>query len=235
MALVTFSPLVSNVRGSISGISFGNSRSGATIFKKPSQLKKHTSSQCSWLSQFHYISSYWDKTVSSSDKLLWFACAKEFPYQNRLGETRFYTAKQLFIKINCLRFLSGQTITTSVPNTSAFAFTLIPDLSKIIFTASNNRITVSSGAFSGFSETVTTNKILIYCSNFYNYTSNLNSNFFKYIGYFSAAGGGGGFNPTYLTLPFNLSSGYYISTKFVHFNSVRQYSNPQFFQKQISA
>ena len=68
-----------------------------------------------------------------------------------------------------------------------------------------------------------------------NSNTRLNTRNIKYLGYFSGAGGSGGFNPAYLTLPNTIRNGKYINFAIVSFNSESQFSNKILFSKNITA
>ena len=234
MALITFGVGISNIRGSIGGTSFGACKSGATMFLKPRQLRRKTLSQTNYLSTFHYLAGYWQNTMTAATKQSYNDVAQMMIFKNRLGNTSTISGFNLFMKKNIYRLLTAQTIQTSVANYPGFATTLIPNTNLMTISASTGRFTPTTGAFTGFTETITSARILVFATPMKNSNLRVDTRFIKFLGYFSGAGGAGGFNPTYLTLPNQIRAGKYICLKIIHLDSESRFSNESFFNKTIT-
>lgn len=162
MALIRYSPLINNIRGSVGNATFQRSQGGNIIRNKPVLV---------------YRSSPYTEAVRAamaSCEFAWrgLSAAQQQQYTNFLNyspDFQWYSPKQmisgysLFLKYNCLRLLNGLSILTSfVYNQSTFyphidSFFVVSPYFYIVFNASvdTDEWTFSLRASAGLSSTKT--------------------------------------------------------------------------------
>jgi hypothetical protein len=118
MASFTPSTSVDLIVGSAGGTTFARNKGGNYLKVR----KKSANPQSSWQMQFRNlfksVSSLW-ATLSDSDRTGWNAATTYFPYVNRVGQSRFYSGFQLFMKMNTnLLIATGNTSNTAPINLS---------------------------------------------------------------------------------------------------------------------
>lgn len=96
MANIELGPLVSDIRGSIGGTTFGRARNGATARTKPMPPKSRTPYQSLARTNMAYIGYLW-KTVSSADVADWVTYAATCNLYDSLGHLYHPTAYQAFV------------------------------------------------------------------------------------------------------------------------------------------
>lgn len=99
MALIRFSNLVNDIRGSSGGNVFARNRSGAYVRNRTTPLNPQSSPQMSTRASFGALAQEW-RNLTQTQRDGWNEAVENFPYQNKLGETRLYSGEQLFIKLN---------------------------------------------------------------------------------------------------------------------------------------
>lgn len=115
MALVRFSSVVSEVRGSINGSTFFRTRSGASIRNRITPVNPNTMAQAQIRYLFSYVASQFS-TLSRSQKEEWNDYAKSLSFwKNRLGESYTPSARQAFQYCNTNLILSSTGIASTVP------------------------------------------------------------------------------------------------------------------------
>jgi len=235
MASIKYGFGVSDIRGSIQGTTFSHGSSGNVIYRKPHIVNKNTNLQNTQRQRFYYFANYWKLTLTTAQRTYFESLAQNLLFTNRLGDSFHISGFNLFMKINMFNFLCGNLVTQTTSTMYSFASVLIPQTSMISLTASNNRITFSASAFIGFSETTTTDFLLVYAAPATYEKTKLNDKYFRFVGYTHGAGGGGGFSPAYLTIPWFMANGLYMRIKVKHIVYQNRFWEEAIFQKIISA
>lgn len=99
MASIKFSALVSDVKGTIGGNVFQSNKNGAFVRTKSIPVNRNTQLQQYQRLNMAVYSKKWSQ-LTELDRAEWIAAAPQFPYTNRLGETKVYSGFQYFMKIN---------------------------------------------------------------------------------------------------------------------------------------
>lgn len=99
MATIKFSSLVSDVRGKIGGVVFARGANGSYVRSWAKSSNKLTEAAIRQRLNFAYYSGKW-RGLDDEDRKAWIDSVSQFPYQNRVGETSFYTGFQLYLKTN---------------------------------------------------------------------------------------------------------------------------------------
>lgn len=99
MAIIKFSNLVNDIRGSTGGNTFARNRSGAYVRNRTMPLNPQSQAQSAQRAAFGSLTQAW-RNLTESQRAAWNSIADEYPYLNKLGETRTYSGEQLYIVLN---------------------------------------------------------------------------------------------------------------------------------------
>ena len=114
MAVILPGPLISNIRGTIGGVSFHAGRAGIVASRRVAQSKSKTVLQSeSQITFYSGISLF--RALSTSDKILWNDYALAYPHENKFGQQRILTGQNYFFALNYYRVFMGETPFTQPP------------------------------------------------------------------------------------------------------------------------
>lgn len=101
MATVKFSAVVSDVRGKIGGNVFARGKNGSYI--RSFSMPRNANSQIQQVrrNNFSYYSAKW-RSLTVNERRQWVLSAASLPYNNRVGETSFYSGFQQFMRVNLI-------------------------------------------------------------------------------------------------------------------------------------
>lgn len=114
MALLKMGSLVTQISGKIGGQTFGTGQGGQYVKNTGSYINKLTQSRSVVNSRLSSLSNSW-RSLTTSQKNSWSAAAPNFPYVNRLGESRVYSGYNLYMKFNGNRALLGLSPVSTAP------------------------------------------------------------------------------------------------------------------------
>lgn len=114
MALIKTTAIVDAISGKIQGTVFARNKGGAYARGRGVVTNPRSAAQMRVRSMFGAVSASW-RSLSPEQIAGWNALASETTYQNRLGDTRHYTGKALFQKINQNRLLQAEDILKNAP------------------------------------------------------------------------------------------------------------------------
>lgn len=109
MALVKFGMVVSDIRGSVGGVTFSRNSSGAVARKRTAGVNPNTVAQQAVRGLFNDVAQAW-RNLSSANQDTWITQAPNYTRVNRLGETVSYTGQQLFNHLNGQLLQLGQAV-----------------------------------------------------------------------------------------------------------------------------
>lgn len=233
MPLVKYGFGISDVRGSTQGTTFSRCSVGNIFYRKSHIVNKRTSLQTTQRQWYYYYCNYWRNNLSISDKTKYNNLASQILFTNRLGDTFFLSGFNFFIKQQFFHHLTGILTIATAQAVPGLASPLVPNTSMITITAATNLISFVTTAFLGFTETLTTDFILVYATPISKEKLKLNDKYFRFAGWSHGAGGGGGFSPSSITIPWALSAGYYIRIKIKHYDQYGRFWEECVFQKII--
>jgi hypothetical protein len=107
MALIRFSDVVSEARGSIGGTTFSRNKSGAIARKRTKPVNTQSTYRDAVKALFGAIAQAW-RGLSQAQRDNWDSEAPEYQAVNALGENFTYSGSQLFQKLNSSLQLAGQ-------------------------------------------------------------------------------------------------------------------------------
>src|SRR5699024_1734181 len=109
MALIKMTAIVDAISGKIQGTAVARDKGGAYARGRGVVTNPRSEAQMRVRSMFGAVSASW-RSLSQTQRAGWNALASETTYQNRLGDTRNYTGKALFQKVNQNRLLQEESI-----------------------------------------------------------------------------------------------------------------------------
>lgn len=112
MARIIYSGLVDSIRGSIAGTTFQSNAYGHTIKKKPNIVKPKSALQNNRKYILSQVTRTW-RTMTQSQRDAWNTWASTYPQYAKHNSSAELSGYAVFVKFNCLRFLSGQAIRTT--------------------------------------------------------------------------------------------------------------------------
>lgn len=93
------SSLITEASGSVAGTTYSRNKNGSYIRNKSVPVNRNTQAQQAARALFSAVSSSW-KTLTPSQRETWEANIMSYPYVDSLGQTKYYTASQLYKSIN---------------------------------------------------------------------------------------------------------------------------------------
>jgi len=130
MARVSYGALITELTGSIGGITFQKNSSGSIARLKPNMPVNSTASQQSQQIYLSGLISAWSN-LSAANKITWEAFATAHDHINEFGETKTLNGFQWFLSCNLNLLITGQATISAAPAWTAIAslanFTLVTD------------------------------------------------------------------------------------------------------------
>lgn len=99
MALIKLTAVVDAISGSVRGTVFARNKGGAYIRGKGVVSNPNTVKQSAVRSIFTNIAQAW-RALTASQRSAWNSAVSDYPYQNKLGETKQYSGFSLHQKLN---------------------------------------------------------------------------------------------------------------------------------------
>lgn len=99
MALIKLTAIVDNISGKLNGTVFANNKGGHYIRSKSNPTNPRTHHQAGIRAKFGAIASKW-RELTQSERNAWDAAAENFPYTNRLGDTKILSGFALHQQLN---------------------------------------------------------------------------------------------------------------------------------------
>lgn len=115
MAIIQLNGIISNIKGSIGGVTFSNVRAGIALKKRSVGKKSVNSKQLTALNTNKSSASTW-RAMSYGDRENWNLFASVYSHVNRYGQTITLTGFNWFTLINTNRVLLGQPVSSVVPS-----------------------------------------------------------------------------------------------------------------------
>lgn len=99
MAIIQMGGIVSKISGKIGGQTFANNRAGSFLKNTGTYKKALTLQRSQALAKFTPNNQLW-RSLTEPQRTSWNFGAQNFPYLNRLGETKYYSGYQLCTMFN---------------------------------------------------------------------------------------------------------------------------------------
>lgn len=131
MGLIQLGPIVSNVSGKVGGVVFSRNRGGAyaKTFTVPTQ--PNTPRQIAARGALALAARRWVSTITNAQRETWENYAASTPVINRLGDERFLTGQQFFVRDQSYfqspaLFNTLRELLTTAPTANGFGPPLFP-------------------------------------------------------------------------------------------------------------
>ena len=114
MAIINFSPLISEARGKVGDVIFSRNTSGAYVKQYVDPGSPQSGLQLTYQTYYSGVNFSW-KNLTDNQRAAWRAAAEVFPNKNRFGNERKMTGYGLFMKLNLNRRYLGQSTNQDPP------------------------------------------------------------------------------------------------------------------------
>lgn len=112
MARVQYGSIITDMIGSIGGLTFQHNRSGKIVRQKPTGRKLVTFAQNARIHEFQTLVDLWS-ALSQTNKNLWNTWADTYTFYNNWGEEKALNGYNWFMSINGFLQLVGETLKTA--------------------------------------------------------------------------------------------------------------------------
>jgi hypothetical protein len=106
MARVQYGSIITDIKGSIGGLTFQSSGNGKIVRQRPYQRKQPNAAQSTYNNEFLGVTSYW-RLLSGANKDAWAVFAADNNFTDRWGSVKTLTGYQWFHLCNNNRALMG--------------------------------------------------------------------------------------------------------------------------------
>lgn len=114
MALIKLTAIVDNISGKLNGTVFSRNKGGHYMRSKSMPSNPKTAFQNAVRARFGAIAMLWG-LLTQAQRNAWNAMAREFPYTNRLGDTKILSGFALHQKLNTNLAIIGQSFVSDPP------------------------------------------------------------------------------------------------------------------------
>lgn len=108
MALIKLTAIVDNISGKLNGTVFARNKGGHYMRSKSNPTNPKSIFQMAVRGDFGAMAGAW-RQLPQAIRNAWDAAAPDFPYQNRLGDTKILSGFSLFMKLNQNLEVAGAT------------------------------------------------------------------------------------------------------------------------------
>lgn len=136
MAKIIFGGGVAGASGSVAGQVFSRNKGGYYIRNRSIPTNPSTSKQTTYRAVLASLATGW-RSLTAAQRAGWNTNAANFPYQDSLGQTKYYSGIQLYIKFNLSLGSANQAaqsdppVPTDVPTPGLTGFDTLTDASII--------------------------------------------------------------------------------------------------------
>lgn len=114
MALIKLTAIVDNISGKLNGTVFSRNKGGHYMRSKSKPTNPRTPAQMAVRASFGAISQLW-RGLTEAQRAAWQAAAADFPYQNKLGDSKELSGFALHQKLNRNLQLVGSSALSTPP------------------------------------------------------------------------------------------------------------------------
>ncbi len=115
MAICKYGPLVSEVRGSVGGVTFTAGRFGKVVRARSSPVHAPTNRRTYWKGLLALADAHWIGTLTEQQRLDWRNLAAATDFTNQLDEVYHPTGLNLYVRSNSLLSDTGQARVDAAP------------------------------------------------------------------------------------------------------------------------
>lgn len=163
MALIKLTAVVDNISGKLNGSVFARNKGGHYIRSKSNPTNPQTEKQNLVRSLLSGVSTEW-RQLTHGQREAWKGAAQDYPYQNKLGDSKIYSGFNLFVKHNQnLKNYDASSPTLTSPKPPAPTIPPFSVTGSIGLNAQGNTITLAEVEMN-FSERSPATVFLIYAT-----------------------------------------------------------------------
>jgi hypothetical protein len=120
--------------GSVGNVVYKRNQYGFYCYEKPAFVDAPTAAQTTWRDVFKDVAADWDDpdNITARNRDMWFAFSRNFNSSTRFGRDIRCSARQWFIKLNCLRYAAGYSINHVPPKDPSGTFNPLFSISQTI-------------------------------------------------------------------------------------------------------
>jgi len=111
MANVKFSAIVADARGKVGGVVFGRGGGGSIVRTNVKPCNPRSSAQSARRAVMAYLTQYWSKTLSNTNRNGWNDYAAGTSWTNKVGTAALISGMSAFVRLNSLIFLARNATT----------------------------------------------------------------------------------------------------------------------------
>lgn len=126
MALVKYGSAVTQLSGSVGGVTYARNKGGAYLRSRTSPTQPNSALQVGARTLFASAVNAWTNILTAYERTSWNAYAAAVPYTNIFGETRYYSGQQRYVQCYIARVNAGGLVTaaSTAPTTYTEAATV---------------------------------------------------------------------------------------------------------------
>jgi hypothetical protein len=117
MARVTYGSIITDIKGSIGGITFQHNANAKIARLRFTKAKKNTQKQITKITEFQTVLSLW-QTLDGTEKAAWNAFAATYTKEDKWGNVKTLSGFQYFNSINNYLLLISESMITAPPTWS---------------------------------------------------------------------------------------------------------------------
>lgn len=121
MAIYKPGPIVSDIRGSIGGTTFGRNRAGLFARRRVSPTNPNTPLQQEIRSQFAVSTNNWRTLLTQAQRDGWNDLGTTTIFKNAIGEDYNPSGIQLYVRTSMMQQVTDQPLVTTAPPTAVYA------------------------------------------------------------------------------------------------------------------
>lgn len=115
MAVIKPGPMISDIRGSINGVTFGRNRAGLFARQRVAPVQPGTEKQTNVRNAVSYLQNLWRVTLTNEERATWENLGTISGGIGALGDKIRLTGIQCFLRTNVIKRIAGHTVIITAP------------------------------------------------------------------------------------------------------------------------
>jgi hypothetical protein len=128
------SALLTQASGSVGGSTFTRNRGGMIIRARAIPVNPNSTFQQTVRSTFGNLASRWSDTLTPAQRTAWEQYANAVPYVDALGDSRYLTGQQMYIRCNSVRIQAALTVVDAGPTVYTMDSFTAPTVTAVVST-----------------------------------------------------------------------------------------------------
>jgi len=115
MAVIKPGPMISDIRGSINGVTFGRNRAGLFARQRVAPVQAPSARRTAVRNAVAYCQQYYRATLTAPQQAAWLGLGDIAGGLNALGDKIRLTGQQAFLRVNVIQRLAGNALIAAAP------------------------------------------------------------------------------------------------------------------------